>query len=333
MEENINVAEILKDKPQGTKLYDLLRNIDVELDKVHTTVAGTYIECTSTNEVGSTLLFDYSKLGTEESWLDGLQILLPSKEMRDWSKLAWNTGDILVNKDGNAHVIFEGFDDDTYETFNGNNYLWKNEGITMCFGEYEDELPTSDFSKANKEDAQKYIRQIEKRLGYKLKFEKPEFKDGDVLFVKCNDSAFIEIFEYSKKNGDLCDHASLDTTNQFLDISGKCIIRKDEITELRLATEEEKKQFFSALAKKGKAWDAEKKQIVDLKPKCEFKPFDKVLGRNEKDDVWEAELFSHYREESQYPFRCIGFSRKYCIPYNEETAHLLGTTDDWEGGE
>lgn len=333
MEENINIAEILKDKPQGTKLYDLLRNIDVELDKVHTTVAGTYIECTSTNEVGSTLLFDYSKLGTEESWLDGLQILLPSKEMRDWSKLAWNTGDILVNKDGNAHVIFEGFDDDTYETFNGNNYLWKNEGITMCFGEYEDELPTSDFSKANKEDAQKYIRQIEKRLGYKLKFEKPEFKDGDVLFVKCNDSAFIEIFEYSKKNGDLCDHASLDTTNQFLDISGKCIIRKDEITELRLATEEEKKQFFSALAKKGKAWDAEKKQIVDLKPKCEFKPFDKVLGRNEKDDVWEAELFSHYREESQYPFRCIGFSRKYCIPYNEETAHLLGTTDDWEGGE
>lgn len=80
----------------------------------------------------------------------------------------------------------------------------KNEGITMCFGEYEDELPTSDFSKANKEDAQKYIRQIEKRLGYKLNFEnlkieKPEFKDGDVLFVKCNDSAFIEIFEYSKR--------------------------------------------------------------------------------------------------------------------------------------
>lgn len=69
------------------------------------------------------------------------------------------------------------------------------------------------------------------------------------------------------------------------------------------------------------------------KPKCEFKTFDKVLGRNEKDDVWEADLFSHYREESQYPFRCIGFSRKYCIPYNEETAHLLGTTDDWEGGE
>lgn len=108
MEEKVNIAEILKDKPQGTKLYDLLRNIDVKLDEVHITDVGTYIECTSTNEVGSTFLFDYSKLGTEESWLDGLQILLPSKEMRDWSKLAWNTGDILVNKDGNAHVIFGG---------------------------------------------------------------------------------------------------------------------------------------------------------------------------------------------------------------------------------
>lgn len=65
------------------------------------------------------------------------------------------------------------------------------------------------------------------------------------------------------------------------------------------------------------------------KPKCEFKTFDKVLGRNKKDDVWEADLFSHYREESQYPFRCIGFSRKYCIPY-EGNEHLLGTTDNFE---
>lgn len=65
------------------------------------------------------------------------------------------------------------------------------------------------------------------------------------------------------------------------------------------------------------------------KTKCEFKTFDKVLGRNEKDDVWEADLFSHYREESQYPFRCIGFSRKYCIPY-EGNEHLLGTRNNPE---
>lgn len=166
METRINIAAILKDKPQGTKLYDWLHNIDVELDTISTTE--TVVWCTNETNNNTTCHRGYSEFGTERGYPDGLQILLPSKEMRDWSKLAWNTGDILVNKDGNAHVIFEGFDDDTYETFNGNNYLWKNEGIIMCFGEYEDELPTSDFSKANKEDAQKYIRQIEKRLGYKL---------------------------------------------------------------------------------------------------------------------------------------------------------------------
>ena len=54
MEAKINIAEILKDKPQGTKLYDLLRNIDVELDKVHITDVGSYIVCTATNEAGIT---------------------------------------------------------------------------------------------------------------------------------------------------------------------------------------------------------------------------------------------------------------------------------------
>lgn len=36
METKINIAAILKDKPQGTKLYDWLHNIDVELDTIST---------------------------------------------------------------------------------------------------------------------------------------------------------------------------------------------------------------------------------------------------------------------------------------------------------
>lgn len=336
MEEKINIVEILKDKPQGTKLYDLLRNIDVELDKVHTTDVGTYIECTSTNEVGSTLMFDYSELGTEESWLDGLQILLPSKEMRDWSKLAWNTGDILVNKDGNAHVIFEGFDDDTYETFNGNNYLLENEGITMCFGEYEDELPTSDFSKANKEDAQKYIRQIEKRLGYKLNFEtleieKSEFKDGDIVFMKGIKGGYyancIFILRSEYKDGDerAFYYAFYNTDDKFTIAEyGNTRIHYS----LRPATDSEKQQLFDALAKKCKRWDAEKKQIVDLKPNIELKPFDKVLIRDFESQAWQVSFFGYKDRDSCYC--CNGCSWNQCIPYigNES---LLGTTKDVEG--
>lgn len=338
MEEKVNIAKILNDKPQGTKLYDLLRNIYVELYRVHLTVAGDYIECISTNEVGSTLMFDYSKLGTEKCWLDGLQILLPSKEMRDWSKLAWNTGDILVSKDGNAHVIFEGFDDDTYETFNGNNYLWENEGITMCFGEYEDELLTSDFQKAGKDAAQTYISTIEERLGGKLnrktlEIEKtqPEFKDGDIVFMKGIKSELfancIFILRSEYKDGDerAFYYAFYNADDKYtLDEYGNTKVHYS----LRLATDSEKQQLFDALSKKGKRWDAEKKEVVNLKPKVELKPFDKVLVRDSKSDKWRANLLGYIDKDEYY--HCVYANWVYCIPYigNES---LLGTTKDVEG--
>lgn len=340
METKINIAAILKDKPQGTKLYDWLHNIDVELDTISTTDTETVVWCTNETNNNTTCHRGYSEFGTERGYPDGLQILFPSKEMRDWTKFSWKKGDVLVTEDGSVHIIFEKFEDDAYTMFSGKYYYSKDGKKAYSYFRECDDVITEEFTLETEDAAQTYISAIEKELSGKLNMEtleiekaQPEFKDGDVLFVKCKGCVFIEIFNYSKNNGDLYDHASLDTTTHELDISGEYKIFKENIMEIRLATEEEKKQFFSALEKRGKAWDAEKKQIVDLKPKCEFKPFDKVLGRNEKDDVWEAELFSHYKEESQYPFRCIGFSRKYCIPYNEETAHLLGTTNDWKGGE
>ena len=327
MEEKINIAEILNDKKEGIRLYSPI-----------------FGECTfccvreDTNDIcvkKHNGVIEY--FNSEGLYFDlGEVMLFPSKEMRDWSKFAWKKGDILVNKDAEVHIIFDGFKDDTYKNFNGKYYLWEELGSIVSFEEEENYMQTSDFNKANKEYAQEYIHKIEKELGGKLnletlKIEKSEFKDGDVLFVKCNDSAFIEIFEYSKKNGDLCDHASLDITRQILDISGKYIISKDEITELRLATESEKQQLFSALEKEGMAWDSEKKKVVDLKPKVELKPFDKVVVRCSEADRWSIDFFS-YKVHNGYI--CTGDAWfGYCLPYNDETAHLLGTTDEWKGGE
>lgn len=336
MEEKINVTEILKDKPQGTKLYDLLYNIDVELDTISTTDIETVAWCTNETDNNTTCHRGYSEFGTVRGCPNGLQILLPSKEMRDWSKFAWKKGDVLVNKDGDVYIIFERFADDTYCSFVGKYYLWKENNDTEHF--YKNErLLTSDFQKAGKDAAQTYISTIEERLSGKLNREtleiekaQPEFKDGDVLFVKCKGSAFIEIFNYFKNNGDLYDHASLVPRTQELDISGKYKIRKDEIVEIRLATEEEKKQLFSVLAKKGKTWDSEKKAIVGLKPKFfyELKPFDKVLVRDSESDKWRANLFAYISEDGYYC--CVYAFWVYCIPYagNE---HLLGTTKDVEG--
>jgi hypothetical protein len=334
METKIDIAWILKDKPQGTKLYDLLRNIDVELDKVHITDVGNYIECISTNEVGSTIKFDYSKLGTEGGWLDGLQILLPSKGMRDWSVFSWKKGDVLAGAFG-ALCIFDKWANDDYTRFDAKFVIPKSRGTTF---------EVEDWHKVTNEACiRQYIRDIEEDNGGKLNLttleienNQPEFKDGDIVFMKGIKSKLfancIFILKGEYKDGDerAFYYAFYNADNKFTEAEyGNTKVHYS----LRSATDSEKQQLFDALAKKGKTWDAEKKTMVDLKPKCKFKPFDKVLGRNEKDDVWEAELFSHYREESQYPFRCIGFSRKYCIPYNEETAHLLGTTDEWKGGE
>ena len=117
METKINVAEILKDKPQRTILYDYLHNIDVEFDNVEITEIETSIWCTR-DKGGYNELFGYSKLGTLRGWLDGLQILLPSKEMRDWSKFAWKKGDLLINSCG-FQCIFKEWASDDYTKFNG----------------------------------------------------------------------------------------------------------------------------------------------------------------------------------------------------------------------
>lgn len=93
----------------------------------------------------------------------------------------------------------------------------------------------------------------------------------------------------------------------------------------------EKHQLFEALAKKGKAWDAEKKAVVDLKPKWTPKPFDRVITRLSDDSIWTANIFSHIDRHGKYvTIGCLS-GYHHCIPYNEETAKLIGTTNNWEG--
>ena len=59
-----------------------------------------------------------------------------------------------------------------------------------------------------------------------------------------------------------------------------------------------------------------------------LKPFDRVLCKNGI-DLWKAELFSHYDcRREYYPFRCVGNGYLYCIPYNDDTKHLVDTTEE-----
>ena len=56
-------------------------------------------------------------------------------------------------------------------------------------------------------------------------------------------------------------------------------------------------------------------------------PFDKVLVRDTISEYWECEFFSRQMDDT-YPYVGIAHSYKFCIPYNDGTKHLLGTTDE-----
>ena len=328
MEEKINIAEILKDKPKGIRLYSPIFGecafsfVREETDDI----------CVNQHN-GEKAFFNSKGLYN----ILGECLLFPSRNMRDWSKFLWKKGDILVSNDNDSHIIFDGFSKDDYTTFEGKY------SINVSKKRYVSYLymqKTQNYHiEYDKDATQTYINTIEEIFGGKLNREtleiekQTEFKDGDVVFVRLKRFCFIEIFNYFK--GDyLYDHASLSTKTHTIDICGKYPIYKDEIVEIRIANDSEKKQLFEALSKENKVWNAEKKQVVDLKIKwITPKPFDRVITRNAYDDIWTANIFSHMNSCGEYvTIGCAG-GYHYCLPYNDETEHLLGTTDEWKGGE
>ena len=65
-----------------------------------------------------------------------------------------------------------------------------------------------------------------------------------------------------------------------------------------------------------------KKEKFDPKT---LKPFDRVLVRDRDIEHWICNLFSHIINDE---YLCIGSCFIYCIPYNDDTKHLVGTTDE-----
>ena len=70
-----------------------------------------------------------------------------------------------------------------------------------------------------------------------------------------------------------------------------------------------------------------KKEKFDPKT---LQPYDKVLVRDSRSDKWRCQLFSHILKDDDYFCACIYSSYRYgnCIPYNDDTKHLLGTNNE-----
>lgn len=317
MEKNINLAKILNGKPVNTKLWPPLFG-DVYTSSIcsEDTIIVVNHHAESSSFYNNGKYFDHA---------EAEPLLFPSKEMRDWSKFTWKKGDVLISNDGKKEVFFNGFTDDTYALFKAKHgFEVLSDGNTMYLAD-EDGIATSDYTLEDKDVTQTYINTIEERLGGKLNLEtleieknQPEFKDGDIVVYGKSVAICRRIYKHT-----LSFYVSL---NEMVGLLFADEVESSE--EYRFATDEDKQQLFDALEKEGKAWDAEKKQIVDLKPKVELKPFDKVLIRDINAEEWKASFFS-YKEESHYV--CIeGHCWSQCIPY-EGNEHLLGTTKDVEG--
>lgn len=78
-------------------------------------------------------------------------------------------------------------------------------------------------------------------------------------------------------------------------------------------------------------WDELKveEQMVETFDENTFKPFDKVLVRDFLSDEWMGDFFEKIlKNDIHYNVACVTCRWEQCIPYNEETKHLLGTKED-----
>ena len=328
MEQELIIAEILRNKPQGIKLYS----------PIFGNCTFCYVKDESSDICVRRPYNEVNYFNFDGVYHTGGECLLfPSNEMRDWSKFAWKKGDVMISNDGGTEVIFDKWYDDTYTSFYCKHYLNSEDKNKTVY--YEEFLCTTErYSLEDKDIAQTYINTLEKRLDGKLNLEtleiekQPKFKDGDIL--SCDEDSFT-------RHTTLILHKDENITESIVSLVRHKRLIKTNIpidnfllSRLYPAREDEKKELFDALAKGGKAWDAEKKQIVDLKPKYEFKPMDlclmKYIGQY-NNRGWELCQYAYTEhrvsssgEQRDFYHAVGGEIYAECIPY-KGNEHLLGT--------
>lgn len=234
MENKINIAEILRDMPEGTKLYSPLLG-EVKFEEV---VSDDTFPIKVLSKVPNSPIGSFTENGFYYGDIEDTEVmLLPSREMRDWSKI-FKRGDVLVDGDLETAVVFDGWANDDYTKFNTTIDYYK---ISDSWGK-EDICCTLLFRKATNEERAEFIAAAERH--YVGKYDQKTLKVRPV-----------------------------------------------------------KKAFES---------------------KCSFEPFQKVLVRNDIEDTWSANYFSHYLKNTDYHYACMNTAYCYCVAY-EGNEHLLGT--------
>lgn len=138
-------------------------------------------------------------------------------------------------------------------------------------------------------------------------------KDGDVLV--CNDE--ILLFKSYSEQGKISLYCWYNEyKNMFVD---------KEIIDISLTT---KNKICPATKKQHDIlYQKIKERKEKFNPKT-LKPFDKVLVRDRECSIWKINMFSYIYDNTEYPYDCFLGSYRYCIPYNDDTKYLVGTTEE-----
>lgn len=209
------------------------------------------------------------------------------------------------------------------------------------------------------------LTDIEKQIIDEKKKYEPQ--DGDICYVESR-KGYKSIFIYKAKSEPESESESKSESNRtsyYVSYGGKelervlgiakldvqCMVMvNNDIKFLRPATDDEKQKLFDAMAKKGKRWNAEKKVVEsiqepeelravkseiksEIKSGHQFKKAEPVLVRD-NGCIWKIGMFTKMRADYfKYGATTNGLDEcgyHQCIPYNERTMHLLGTTEDYK---
>lgn len=294
MENKINVAELLKDCPQGMELDCTIFNnvtfggidsgssypIEIKIgDKNTVTEWLTEFGEWSTNENSKCVIFPKGKTTWEG--------FVPPCKFKDGDIVASRSGDyIFMLKKAHTYP-----DDDVYKVYNGTCYFGLSSLKFLLTKEgkwYFNRLAT--------EEEKQKLSQAVKDNGYRWnnetksleKLAEPKFKVGDRIRLK-NGGSIIEVTSINN-DGSICVNGMSWTIKIKQQDNYELVPNKFDITTL--------------------------------------KPFEsKVLVRESKTDVWQPAFYGFFHQRNKR-FYTTSSTWLMCIPYNEDTKHLTGTTND-----
>lgn len=289
MEEKINIAELLKDCPQGMELYSPIFG-KVYLDKIRSHLA---IVVTIDKEQGD---FKEEFLYDGRYGMNGECMLFPSKDKTTWEDfIPFNDGDILTYIDHNKPVIYIYRSNGTCNTsyYVGYSYATNHFYPTPTGALSGNRV---DLRLATEEEKQKLFDAIKAR-GYRWNFQAkrlekliiPKFKKGDKVRVKNGGSQPRTIEDVCDTFYTLVSIGKIDFTDQD---KWELVPDKFDVNTL--------KPFDKVLVRdtNGQVWTA------DL--------FSHIIHKN---------------QNLKITFVCVGHYPNQCIPY-EGNKHLLGTSND-----